>query len=217
MQESYRVLICEASEIVAAGVVHSLQNSDMLQVVGIATSFEQLMQLMREKDPHVVVLEPELPDMQGFEAIETLRLEFPDVNILVLSTVADEDTVCGAFIAGANGYCLKNVFSSYLCSAVYSVGCGAAWLDRQISGLVLPRPDRRWTTRSAPALKLSDRETQVLQLLAEGLSNKEIAARLYLSQTTVKTYLRTLFRKLGVADRSEAAARAARQGILRSS
>jgi DNA-binding NarL/FixJ family response regulator len=213
MQEIFRVLICEPSEIVAIGVTHALQRCEQLEVVGSVSSLADAIATIGVCHPDVVVVDPELSDASGFEAVTRLAALSPRIRILVLSGRADEEYVSGAFMAGANGYCLKNIFSTYLMSAVYSIAIGAAWLDKQIADMILPRADRPVPIRST-VYKLSEREAEVLALVVEGLSNKQIAVRLQLSQTTVKTYLRTLFRKLGVRDRSEAASYALKEKLL---
>jgi len=171
--------------------------------------------------PRVVIVKIGLPLVNGLEVTKQIKHRLPASAVLCLSSDNSDQAVYQAFSAGANGFCLDSTPSKHLLVAIRAVACGAAWLDpqaarrRQTTGapafpVAAPEP----ADRSAPEMPLSVREVEVLRLLAEGLSNREIAHRLTVSPETVKTHVKHIMEKLAVGDRTQAVVAALRNGLF---
>ena len=177
-----------------------------------------------------------MPVMDGIEATKRIKESNPDVKVIMLTSHKSDQTIFAALSAGANGYCLKNISADQLTAVIKMVADGAVWLDSGIAnrvlsaysvsssdpalGAVKPQSSTVLPSPGAPAAKpkgnvsLSPRETEVLRLVADGLSNQKIAQRLGLGLETVKTHMRHIMEKLAVSDRTEAAVKAMKQGIM---
>jgi DNA-binding NarL/FixJ family response regulator len=178
--------------------------SDML-VVGEAENGEEAINLYAALQPDVLLLDLQMPVLDGLGAIVGIRGRFPDAKIVILTTYAGDVQASRALRAGAAGYLLKNSLRNELHNAIRSVASGACHLDAAVAGeIALHSIDTA----------LSRREVEVLELAGQGNSNKQIAKRLTLSEDTVKGYMKGVFAKLGVADRTHAVTLAARRGII---
>src|SRR5579859_8010363 len=167
--------------------------------------------------PDVVVIDVQLPDGSGIEACKQIRAENPTTRVLFLTTICDEDLVIAAMLAGATGYVLKHNDPERLVAAVATVAAGGSVLDGEVSDVML-----QWMRRAAAAPgrsgdRMSEHERKILPLIAQGKTNRQIAAELYLSEHTIKTYVSALLKKLQLARRAEAAAYVARHEQLRAS
>jgi DNA-binding NarL/FixJ family response regulator len=188
-------------------------------VVGEAVDGAQAIELAAQLQPDVVLMDIELPVMDGITATQQIKSDRPSTRILALSAFDNNTQVMGMLAAGADGYCLKTIEWEQLIAAIQLILQGGAYLDPQIAYKVAqvlkPLPSRE---ASAPErLKnsvLSEREHELLKLIAKGQSNKEIASQLYLSLGTVKSYVRMILNKLSVDDRVQAAALAVREGWI---
>ena len=194
------VLLVEDHQLVRAGLQALLDAADDVLVVGHAADGRQAVDRARELRPDVVLMDLSMPVMDGAEATRRILAERPDGRIVVLTSFAETDRVTEALAAGAVGYQLKDTDPRDLIAAVRAAAAGHAPLDPRVARALLP-------ATSAPSVgdRLSPRERQVLALLAEGMSNNQIARRLGISQHTVKVHLTRIFRQLGVADRTSAA------------
>jgi NarL family two-component system response regulator LiaR len=173
-------------------------------------------------------MDVEMPVMDGIESTRQIKEAAPDVRVIMLTSHKSDQTIFAALSAGANGYCLKNINAQQLAAVIRMVAEGAAWLDPGIANRVLSAyashdsQGQAAAAASAPpkakqqktSITLSPRETEVLRLVADGLSNQKIAEKLGLGLETVKTHMRHIMEKLAVSDRTEAAVKAMKQGIV---
>jgi len=207
MDSRIRVAVIDDHPLFRQGVMHILANEEDVVVVGEGATADDAIRIAREEQPNVIVLDLNLPG-DGMHAVETISARCPDVNILMLTVVADEDRVTAALRRGARGYLLKGASGTELVGTVRAVNQGELYVCPNLAAHLLGRLD------AGPAGKahainrfaeLTSREEQILTLLSHGLSNKEIGARLELSEKTVKHYLTSVLKKLHVRNRVEAA------------
>ena len=210
--EVLRVLVVEDHPLFRKGVVALLTAEADLVVAGVAGSGEEAVALAADLRPDVVLMDLQLPAMSGIEATRAIVTADPDVRVLVLSLFEDEESVFLALRAGARGYVLKDAEEDELLGAVRAVARGEAIFSQAVAGRVLaffaqPRP----APKAFP--ELTDREREILGLIANGHPNPSIARRLSLSPKTVANYVSAIFAKLQVADRAEAMIRAREAGL----
>lgn len=199
-----RVLLVDDSEMVRTGLRTLLSTEASIEVVGEAASVAQGVQACDQLKPHVVLLDIRLPDGSGIDACRQILQRSPDTRVLIVTSVIDDAVVDDAIRAGAHGYLLKEIDGRGLVNAIRDVAAGKSILDPAITARVLKLVKSSGPGRD-PLAVLSAQEKRVLALIAEGLTNKEVAARLELSDKTVKNYLSTIFEKLHVTRRAEAA------------
>ena len=205
-----RVLIADDHTILRQGLRRILSDDKALTVVGEATTGEEAVAYALELSPDVVLMDVNMPQISGIEAVRRIRAARPEIRVLML-TVSDKDAdLMGALKAGARGYLLKSAEARQVMEAIQRVHAGEAILPPTLAARVL---DELAAPASSPA-DLTPRETQVLQQIVRGLGNKEIAATLSISENTVKTHVRHILDKLGLRSRAEAAAYAVRSGLL---
>jgi DNA-binding NarL/FixJ family response regulator len=203
-----RVLVVDDQRLVREGLTALLELVDDLKLVGVAEDGAQAIDLVAEQRPNVVLMDLRMPVMDGVEATRRIRGDHPDVEVVVLTTHADDDSVLAALRAGARGYLTKDAGMAEIARAVAAADAGQALLDPQVQAQVLH--GRTAGDRPAP---LTDRETEVLALIADGLSNTEIAARLVVSEATVKTHINRIFAKTAARDRAQAVRWAYQHGL----
>ncbi|MBA2725716.1 MAG: response regulator transcription factor [Actinobacteria bacterium] len=204
-----RVLLVDDHEVVRRGLKALLETEHDLTVVGEAGSVAEALRRTGFDSPDVVVLDVRLPDGSGIEACREILSSFPNVKVLMLTSYADEEALMAAILAGASGYLLKRIDSKALVDAVRRVGRGESLLDDEMVSKLFDR--LRGGKPSDPLLgRLSDQERKILDLIAVGKTNRQIAGEMFLAEKTVKNYVSNLLTKLGMARRSEAAAYAAR-------
>jgi DNA-binding NarL/FixJ family response regulator len=210
-----RVLIADDQEIVREGLKRILQTDPDILVVATANDGQEALDLFALHQPDLVLMDLQMPRMNGVQAIYHLREEHPDLPILVLTTYMDDKWLFDAIRSGASGYLMKDRPRQELLDAIHGTMQGEAFIDPSVAGRVLSNVASS-PLKSAPekSYMLSEREQDILNLLAEGLSNAEISQRLYLSEGTVRNYTSTLFAKLGVADRTQAVILALREGLV---
>lgn len=201
-----RLVIVDDSEVVRMGLKTLLEGDRTLQLVGEAGSVASAVEVALQTKPDLVLLDIRLPDGTGFDACRRILEKLPDTRVLILTSVAEETMVDDAIRAGANGYLLKEVNGRALIQAIHDVAAGKSILDPAITERVLSiiRSNAPGTRSTLDAL--SPQERRVLALIAEGRTNKEVAAEMGLAEKTVKNYLSTVFEKLHVSRRSQAAA-----------
>lgn len=213
-----RLLICDDQAIVCEGLRAMLEPIRHIEVVGVATNGVEAIELTRTRQPDLLLMDLKMPRMNGIQATRAIRDQFPDVRVLVLTTYAEDDWVMDAIRAGAAGYVLKDTPQEELLKAIRETMQGWSHIDPQVAPKLLKhvadQGDRVVADRTLLRM-LSERERDVLGLLASGLSNAEIAQRLFLSEGTVKNYVSVIFTKLGVADRTQAALVAIRAGLVK--
>lgn len=204
-----RILIADDHPIVRAGLAGLLSAQEDFQVVGEASNGLEAVQMADALRPTVVLMDLRMPGMDGTAATRAIRSRFPEVQVLVLTTYDTDTEIVRAIEAGAIGYLLKDVPREELYKAIYASAHGESVLSPPVAARLLGR------MRAPTDESLSTRELEVLSLVAKGLSNKEIARELKISEATVKTHLLHTFGKLGVDDRTAAVTAALERGILR--
>lgn len=216
-----RVLLADDQRLVRESLATLLGLLDGVELVATASDGEQALALAARHLPDVVLMDLRMPRMDGIEATRRLRERHPEVRVIALTTFADDESVLGALRAGARGYLTKDASSEDIRGAIVTVAAGEAALDpavqhHVVAALAGEDPDRpRARDRAAPELpdELTPREAEVLVLIAEGLTNAQIAERLVVSPATVKSHVNHLFSKAGLRDRAQAVNYAYRTGI----
>ena len=204
-----KVLLVDDHEVVRQGLKTLVDAQDDLDVVGEAGDVENAIRQVGYHSPDVVVMDVRLPDGTGVEACREIRSRWPEVKVLMLTSYADEEALVSSIMAGASGYVLKRIDSSDLVDAVRRVGAGESLLDPNLTDRLFARI--RGDEPDDPLLaRLSPQERKILDLIAEGKTNRQIAEELFLAEKTVKNYVSNLLSKLEMSRRSEAAAYAAR-------
>ncbi|MER6496684.1 MULTISPECIES: response regulator transcription factor [Streptomyces] len=215
-----RVVVADDQTVVREGIVMLLGLLPGIEVVGAAGDGEQAVQLVAELAPDVVLMDLRMPRCDGVEATRRIRAEHPGTQVVVLTTFADDDSLFPALKAGARGYLTKDAGGDEIVRAVHSVLSGDAGLSPSIQRRLLerlsqPEPPQPTATSVEPPDGLTAREVEVLALIAEGLSNQEIARALHVSTATVKTHINNLFAKTGLKDRAQAVRYAYAKGLVR--
>ena len=206
-----RVVIVDDHAVVRHGLTQLLSTFADVELVGEAGDGQGAIAVCEDTRPDVVLMDLEMPVMDGIEATREVKGKHPEIAVVVLTSFSDRDRILQALDAGAAGYLLKDVEPADLAKAIQSAARGDAPLDPRAARTVLGARQA-----AAPALELSDREREVLLLVAEGLPNKLIARRLDISEKTVKAHLTSVFRQIGVTDRTQAALWAERNGLTES-
>ncbi len=235
-----RVVLIEKHDLSRTGLVAALQMSEGIKVVGDAASGQEGLKIVQATQPDVVIVALNLPDMDGIELTQKLKelngdRQDIETKVLVLTTKDNEDTVIAAFSAGADSYTLKDVSFSNLLQAIEVTNEGNNWIDPAIASLVIKQAQETSDSNSPtsqPLIKLNEmdcapggdgiiqidplteRELDVLQLIVSGCSNAQIADKLYITIGTVKTHVRSILNKLCANDRTQAAVRALRSGLV---
>lgn len=206
-----RVVIADDQTVVREGIVMLLGMLPGIDVVAAAADGEEAVRLVAEHAPDVVLMDLRMPRCDGVEATRRIRAEHPGTQVVVLTTYQDDESLFPALRAGATGYLTKDSGAEEIARAIEGVMTGGAGLSPKVQRLLLERLVEGAGTASADTAEASElpdglttREVEVLSLVADGLSNSEIAARLYVSQATVKTHINNIFAKTGVRDRAQA-------------
>jgi DNA-binding NarL/FixJ family response regulator len=202
-----RLLVVDDHEVVREGLVSMLARRPNFQVVAEAGTAADSIELARKFKPDLVIMDVRLPDGSGIEACREIRAEMPETKVVILTSYPDEEAVFSAIIAGASGYLLKQVRARDLVAALEAVGRGESLLDPAVTEKVLERVRRVATSGATDELaQLTAQEQRILLLVAEGKTNKEIAAEVFLSDKTVKNYVSSILSKLNLQRRAQAAA-----------
>jgi two-component system, NarL family, response regulator DevR len=206
-----RVMLVDDHEVVRSGLKSMLQAQPDITVVAEAGSVTDAVQQAAAVRPDVVVMDVRLTDGSGIEATREIRAQRPETKVLMLTSFADDEALFASIMAGASGYVLKQIRGGDLVRGIRTVGSGQSLLDPSVTAAVLDRLRRgKHLMRDEKLARLSAQEERILQLVAEGHTNKQIGDRLRLAEKTVKNYVSTILSKLEVARRAEAAAYLAR-------
>jgi DNA-binding NarL/FixJ family response regulator len=207
MPDQIRILIAEDHDVVRDGLASVLEFQQDMTVAGHARNGHECVARFQELKPDVVLMDLSMPELDGVAAIGVIRASFPDARILVLTTYDGDESVFRALENGARGYLLKDCSTADLLAAIRKVHSGGTHVSERAAS--------RLADRALAGGGISPREVEVLNLIAAGKSNKEIAGLLFVSEGTVKTHVLNIHQKLGVTDRTEAVVVAIRRGILR--
>jgi DNA-binding NarL/FixJ family response regulator len=212
-----RVLIVDDQTVVREGLAAILSTDPEIDVVGLASDGQQALDLVSQAQPDVVLMDLKMPVLNGVQATQRLRRTHPQVPVLVLTTYAADEWVFDALLAGAAGYLLKDIRRDDLLAAIKGTAEGGSYLAPAIAGKVMQQAVAG-SPPSPPAEPeseaLTERELQIMRLVAKGYRNPEIAQRLHLARGTVRNYVSVILQKLGVSDRTQAAVEALRRGLI---
>jgi len=204
--DATRVLICDDHEVVREGLRTLLARRPEIAVVGEAGTMQEAIDTAAKAKPDVVIMDVRLPDGSGVEACRAIREARPETHVIMLTSYADDEALFASIIAGASGYLLKQTRGQAVVDAIQAVAQGRSLLDPDVTGKVLERVRRGREQEDPQIASLTEQERKVLEQLAEGKTNREIGATLFLSEKTVKNYVSRILDKLGLARRAEAAA-----------
>jgi two-component system response regulator DevR len=204
LTEDIRVFLLDDHEIVRRGIADVLEEQPGIVVVGEAATAGEALRRIPAARPHVAVLDARLPDGSGIDVCRDIRSPAPEVRCLILTSYDDNDALFAAVMAGAAGYLLKEVRGTSLIDAVRQVAAGKSLLDPAVTGRLLTRL-REGAPQDARLASLTDREREILGLITDGMTNRQIGERLFLAEKTVKNYVSGLLAKLGMQRRTQAA------------
>jgi len=207
-----RVLLVDDHDVVREGLRSLLRRAQDIEVVGEAGTAASAVSEAQRLQPDVVVLDVRLPDGNGVEVCRDIRDQRPETRVLMLTSYADDEALFASIMAGAAGYLLKETRASALLEAIVTAARGGSLLDPSMTQRVFERLRTAGTGSTDPLAQLSEQEQRIIGLIAEGKTNREIAAEVYLSDKTVKHYVSNILSKLQLTRRSEAAAFWARHG-----
>jgi DNA-binding NarL/FixJ family response regulator len=214
-----QILIVEDDPMMRVGLKHALSAQPQLKIVGMVEDGYLGIEAAISLQPDIIVMDVGMPHMDGIAATQQIKQALPTVKVIMLTSHTSQTEVIAALSSGADGYCVKGTSAEQLIKAIDVVYQGATYLDSQVAQLVINQlkptiPTSKQPTKTIPPGTLSERELDVLRLIVEGYSNPEIAKALYLSEHTVKTYVRGIMNKLLVNDRVQAAVTALRSGLV---
>jgi RNA polymerase sigma factor (sigma-70 family) len=209
-----RILLVDDDDLMRAGLRAVLSSDDELEIVGEVSGGRGAVGAVRETRPHVVLMDIRMPDLDGIAATREVLSAMPDAKVVMLTTFEDDDYLFGALAAGASGFLLKRTRPEDLIAAIRTVAEGDALLSPSVTRRVIDRAATQPRLARTDALeRLTPREREVLELIARGLSNAEIAETLVVEETTVKTHVKRLLAKLGLRDRVQAVIFAYEHGV----
>ncbi len=209
-----KVLICDDQALIRDGLEMLLRLERDIEVIGLAQDGAEAVELALRTRPDLILMDLKMPGMNGIEATRQIRARCPEVKVLVLTTYDDDEWVFDALRAGAAGYLLKDTPRAEVLRALRGTVAGKTFVDPTVAGkLVAQVADAHTRPTTLLTRKLTEREVDVLRLLAQGLNNADIAARLYLSEGTVRNHVSAILAKLEVADRTQAAVLALQHGL----
>lgn len=210
----FRILVVDDHEVVRQGLVALLDRRPNFQVVAEAGTVEEALAQARLHQPDIIVMDVRLPDGSGIEACRDIRAERPATRVVMLTSFPDDEAVLSAILAGADGYLLKQIRARDLVAGLEAVGRGESLLDPAVTGRVLARVRQIANGEVHDELSgLTPQERKILMLVAEGMTNKAIAAEIFLSDKTVKNYVSSILAKLNLERRAQAAAFVARHRL----
>jgi two-component system, NarL family, response regulator DevR len=201
-----RIMLVDDHEVVRTGLRAMLDAQEDFEVVAEAGTADEAVLRARSYKPHVVVMDVRLPDRSGVEACRDVRAENPDIAVLMLTSFSDDQALFDSIMAGAAGYVLKQVRGGDLVDGIRRVGAGESLLDPAVTARVLERVRNPQGDQDPRLARLTPTEARILDMIAEGLTNREIGDRIHLAEKTIKNYVSTILTKLQVSRRAEAAA-----------
>lgn len=211
-----RVLVCDDQWLVCEGLEAILSADPEIEVVGVAGDGAQALELVSQTKPDIVLMDLKMPVMNGIQATARISQQYPGVKVIVLTTYGIDEWVLDAIRSGAAGYLLKGTPREALIAAIKGTMAGQTHVDPAVAGKLFAAARQNPAPPATTTLgdSLSERELEVLRLLARGLSNEDIARQLFLSHGTVRNYVSTILSKLDVSDRTQAAVLALRYGLV---
>ncbi|HEX7744705.1 MAG TPA: response regulator transcription factor [Micromonosporaceae bacterium] len=218
MTPPLRVLVADDDDLMRAGLRAVLASDDTIHVVAEAADGREAIRQTRATRPHVVLMDVRMPNLDGIAATREIVTAVPSTRILMLTTFEDDDYVFGALSAGASGFLLKRTQPEQLIAAIHVIAAGESLLSPSVTRTVIDRMARQPRPDPAAGRRLRDltpREREILQHVARGLSNQEIAAAVFVEESTVKTHMKRILAKLGLRDRVQAVILGYETGLVR--
>jgi len=216
-QNKVKLIIVDDSKLTRVGLKTTFKNSEDIDVIAEAENGKTGSDIVNKLKPDAVLMDIGMPILDGIQATRNIKLTTPSVKVIILTSHDSEQDVFDALSAGAHSYCMKDIDPEMLVTVIKSTCEGASWLDPRIAKVVLQNFSKINANLEKPEENkiLTDRETEVLSLIARGLSNMEIAKTLCISMNTVKTHIKNIFYKLEVEDRTQAAMKAVKNDIIK--
>ena len=211
--EVIKILVVDDHPVVREGISAMLQHEPDFRIVGEASNGREAIDRARELEPDVVLMDLRMPEIDGVEAISRIKAEKPETKFIILTTYSDDEYIFKGIAAGARAYLLKDAPREELFRAIRTVSHGESLIQPVVASKVLDRLVELSQKTASPEA-LSEREIEVLKLMAKGVSNKDIADQLSITQSTVKTHITSIFQKLDVTTRTEAVTTALKKGII---
>lgn len=209
-----KIILCDDQAVIRDGLEMLLNLEQDFQVVGAAADGAEAIELAAQKQPDLILMDLKMPGTNGIEATRQIHTRFPHIKILVLTTYDDDEWVFDAIRAGASGYLLKDTSRQKIIEAIRGTLDGKAFIDPNVAGKLMNQvASQQKQPTSILAEKLTDRELDVLRLIAKGFNNSDIAGQLHLSEGTVRNHVSAILEKLGVSDRTQAAVIAIQHGL----
>ena len=211
-----KVIIADDHVLFREGTRNLIDREKDIEVIGEASDGQEAIELVSKLLPHVVLMDIAMPEVNGIEATKIIKAQHPSTAVLILTAYDNDQYIIALLEAGAAGYLLKNVSGSNLVNAIRSVHAGEAVLHPTIAQKVFSRfgASSQASSESVQPIELSERETEILKMAAHGLSNQEVADKLFLSRRTIQAHLANIFRKMDVGSRTEAVLQALKKGWL---
>lgn len=214
MSELITILLAEDHVVTRLGLRMFLETAKNIKVVAEAGDGKEAIKLAAEHKPHLILMDVSMPELDGIEAAKILLGKNPEIKIVMMTSSKNENDIFASLAAGVHGYCTKEVSDDRLLTAISTVMAGDLWLDAGVAGKVLQALPNPQAASEEATEELSEREREVLSLIVDGAGNAEIAKRLFISQNTVKSHIKHLLDKLAVSDRTQAAVKAVREGLV---
>jgi DNA-binding NarL/FixJ family response regulator len=209
-----KILICDDQAVIRDGLEMLLKLERDFEIVGAAQDGAEAIELAAQKEPDLILMDLKMPVMNGIESTREIRTKFPNIKVLILTTYDDDEWLFDAIRAGASGYLLKDTPRHKIIEAIRGTVEGRSFLDPAIAGKLINQvASNQKQPTSVLAEKLTERELDVLRLIAKGTNNSDIAGRLHLSEGTVRNHVSAILEKLGVSDRTQAAVIAIQHGL----
>lgn len=215
MVEPIKILIADDHPVVREGLIAMIRREPDFMVVGEATNGLEAVNKAKELKPDVILMDLRMPEMDGVEAIRQVSVAEPNTKFIILTTYSDDEYIFRGIEVGARAYLLKDAPREDLFKAIRAVHRGESLIQPVVASKVLDRFAELSRRAQAPTDALSEREIEVLRLMAKGDANKEIAAQLHITDSTVKTHISNIFQKLNAKDRTEAVMQAVKKGIIK--
>jgi DNA-binding NarL/FixJ family response regulator len=209
-----RLLIADDDDLMRAGLVELLTADTSMEIAGVAATGRQAVAETRRLAPEIVLMDVRMPDLDGIAATRELTRTVPEVKVLVLTTFEQDDYIFGALRAGASGFLLKRTRPEDLIAAVHTIAAGDALLSPSVTRRVIDRMARQPVPDTSTVDVLTQREREVLRLIARGLANREIAQALVVEESTVRTHVKRILMKLGLRDRVQAVIYTYENGLI---
>ena len=215
---SIKILLVEDHELTRKGIAYSLKTFPDIEIIGDVDNGKKAVDFISSKKPDVILMDIAMPVMNGIDATKKINESYPDITINMLTSINEKQSVLSAFHSGANAYCMKDIKSEELINIIKAVMTGAVWIDPNIARDVLDILQTKGIAAENKTpnniFNLTAREREILKLIAEGRSNKDIAEKLVLSLHTVKNHVKNIIQKLAVDDRTQAAILALKENLI---